>query len=543
MNFLKKIPFEIYLILFWGASILFVNPLGNFPLNDDWAYARSVMNLLDNGKLIIGDWPAMTLVGQTIYSAIFCKIFGFSFVTLRILSLIVSLIGILTFYKLVKLISSNKIIAAFASLLIFFNPLFFPLSFTFMTDVHFISIALLSIYFFFKFIYKDKLIYVLFASIFSVLATMIRQPGILIPFSFAIVILFKKLAIRRIIIAISPLLFNIIFLFIHYYLFIDAAIDSEYFIRYDKLITSTPSIHLYQIIERISLSILYIGLFLSPILLLFLNIRFTNRRSYLKLIIILPIILLLLKGGANFPVGNILYNLGLGPKVLIDSYLGDNVNPQINNNLWVIFLKTIAILSSVILFLIILQKDFIKKKDDNDSDQTYKSIKIFALISITGYILVLIIGKYYFDRYVIPLLVFFLILLIPQNIKLTRPKILFGVIGISIFAIFNLCATKDYLSWNRARWEAVDFLVEHNKIPVNEIDGGFEFNGWYDTGEINKIIKGDKSWWFVYDDKYAISFGEIKDYKKIKAFKFNQMLSSKNDSIYILKRKKPNAFI
>ena len=48
MNFLKRIPFGIYLILIWGISVLVVNPLGNFPLNDDWAYAQSVRDLCEH---------------------------------------------------------------------------------------------------------------------------------------------------------------------------------------------------------------------------------------------------------------------------------------------------------------------------------------------------------------------------------------------------------------------------------------------------------------------------------------------------------------
>ena len=46
-------------ILFWGIAILLVNPLGEFPLNDDWGYARVVQQLVETGEYDPGTWPVM----------------------------------------------------------------------------------------------------------------------------------------------------------------------------------------------------------------------------------------------------------------------------------------------------------------------------------------------------------------------------------------------------------------------------------------------------------------------------------------------------
>ena len=45
--------------------------------------------------------------------------------------------------------------------------------------------------------------------------------------------------------------------------------------------------------------------------------------------------------------------------------------------------------------------------------------------------------------------------------------------------ILTIGATHDYLSWNRVRWQALHNLMQEPQISPNDIDGGFEFNGWY----------------------------------------------------------------
>jgi len=43
------------LVMIFAVSIVVVNPLGDFPLDDDWSYARAVKGLVEHGD---GDRPA-----------------------------------------------------------------------------------------------------------------------------------------------------------------------------------------------------------------------------------------------------------------------------------------------------------------------------------------------------------------------------------------------------------------------------------------------------------------------------------------------------
>ena len=46
----------------WLVMVVIVNPIGNFPLNDDWAYAESIRILVDEKRFVFPDWSAPNYV-------------------------------------------------------------------------------------------------------------------------------------------------------------------------------------------------------------------------------------------------------------------------------------------------------------------------------------------------------------------------------------------------------------------------------------------------------------------------------------------------
>ena len=52
------------LTLGWVALVLLIGPWGDFPLNDDWCYAKSVQTLVETGQLKLYNWGEMTLVAH-----------------------------------------------------------------------------------------------------------------------------------------------------------------------------------------------------------------------------------------------------------------------------------------------------------------------------------------------------------------------------------------------------------------------------------------------------------------------------------------------
>ena len=67
----------------WLFMVLLANPVGEFPLNDDWSYSRAVQNLIEHGRLELTGFTSMPLIAQVFWGALFCLPFGFSFTALR----------------------------------------------------------------------------------------------------------------------------------------------------------------------------------------------------------------------------------------------------------------------------------------------------------------------------------------------------------------------------------------------------------------------------------------------------------------------------
>ncbi len=86
----------------WTLLAFVIDPRGDFPLIDDWAYGLPVRALLERGELRLTDWNSPILVAQAAWGALFCLPTGFSFTPLRISTLVAGLIGLIGMYGLIR---------------------------------------------------------------------------------------------------------------------------------------------------------------------------------------------------------------------------------------------------------------------------------------------------------------------------------------------------------------------------------------------------------------------------------------------------------
>jgi len=191
-------------------------------LNDDWSYAIAVQRMLEMGDFRPLGWTSSALITQTLWGTAFCSIFGYSFEVLRGATLMVSLLGVFTIYLLALQLKLSQKIALLLAVCIAFNPLWFALSFTFMTDVYFATFTAITLLFFVRFLQNQKWIDWSLGLIFSLIAILCRQFGLFMPMAFCVVFLFvnlkkftyKKISLRIILQAILPLIVGFIVLFL-----------------------------------------------------------------------------------------------------------------------------------------------------------------------------------------------------------------------------------------------------------------------------------------------------------------------------------------
>ncbi len=560
-KFLKKNPGLIMIFFLFIAVFLILSPVFEFPLNDSWAHAKSVKNLADNHQVEISEWTAASFVFQLFYGYLFTLPFGFSFTALRISTIVLSFLGIAVFYFILKELRFKESIATLASLILFFNPIYFNLSYTFMTDIPFISLVLIATLFFVKAIKKEDNILLLLGTIFSIFAFLIRQHGLLVPIAVFIFLLLNKkyiLKFRKItILLILPIASFLIFQF--WYFFVHG--QTIRYLGIEHLMIGLSTISRIVIYSFITLN--NISLYLFPFVIIYLlNIkRFIKEIRLRNFIILFSLFFICLLAGNTLYFlktnsfsflgyqGYILNANGLGPKLLAGSL--PNMFPTY---IWW-FLAVIAITLGSFLAIVIVKKiyEILRKFNIKALIEERFNLNIRDLCLFIGAIvllfLILLSSVYdlylvFFDRYFTALLPFFIILFLIsiRRFRYVR-RVLF--LTIIIFGIFSFIGTQDYINWNKARWYATTSLMQQN-ISEKQIDGGFEFNGWYtyeyalenlSEDDIRHPGKKDAvSWWFIVDDEYIVSFSEIESYITIKKLEYKSYLFPGKQYVYVLKR-------
>jgi hypothetical protein len=193
------------LVAVWALAALVVDLVGNFPLNDDWAYAFAVRALVQHGVLHLSGWTATNLIAQLLWGTLFCLPFGFSFTALRFSTLLLAMLGVLATYALLREAQAKPGPALIGAITLAFNPIYFALAFTFMTDVPFTAAAVASSWLLLRGLRRGRRVEIIAGVALAMAAILIRQIGLAIPIAFAIAYVVKRgLRIRRLIEAIIP---------------------------------------------------------------------------------------------------------------------------------------------------------------------------------------------------------------------------------------------------------------------------------------------------------------------------------------------------
>jgi len=180
MNRTHFIGYASLLIILFVAQFLFISPAGEFALNDNWVHTDSIRTWTKTGEFTIAPFAGPTFYVPILYGSTLTKIFGFSFSTLRISTLVLALSTLLFFYSLLTKITHKPIWAFIGVLTLWFNPIFYNLSFTFMTDIPALFFFMAGLYlYWFGFKRGDgRLLF--WGSIFAILGAYTRQTTILL---------------------------------------------------------------------------------------------------------------------------------------------------------------------------------------------------------------------------------------------------------------------------------------------------------------------------------------------------------------------------
>ncbi len=518
------------------------NPIGNFPINDDWQYARPVSSLVNQGQYISPDSYSPIIIAQVFYGAFFCKLFGFSFTVLRISVLILGIIGVLVFYTLVKLFTNYKV-AFMGALILLVNPLYFSLANSFMTDVPFLVLALISMYFFIISMENDRPVYyVIIATVFACIATLVRQFGVIIPIAFGLTMIIKawpQIQIGKVKYLVPAIVAIVAYTTGLWWL---AHIGSELKPYEGQQVGNFLSDILglsNRMFGRIGLIIYYAAVFLLPLLVV-LNIRglkqFSRRQKIITGIILLVCSIPLIHMWNMLPCGNYMNGEFIGPKTMrhLTGYNEYDISQSSR-----IVISIVSLLCAILLILnmVIAFKDSKSEaSDDSKSELFYQ--RIFIVFCLCGYSFLVFVFQAFFDRYLLlPIPLLFLLLVSKPGIviNLKGKRIIAAYSIIFLTGLMTLLETHDYMEWNRSKWKALDYLTKDCNISPHKIDGGYEFNGWYLIYPFNG--KAGRSCPYVDGDEYIVTHSTgFEGYKIIKQFQYQNYFPFEEKTMYIFHR-------
>lgn len=117
------------------VAIALTIPIAECGVNDDWSYTKTAFDLAQTGRLVYNGWAAAMLGAQAYWGALFVKLFGYSFLSVRLSTAPLAAGCAALLYSLHRRADLPPRIAVFGTLTITLSPLFVPWAASFMTDV------------------------------------------------------------------------------------------------------------------------------------------------------------------------------------------------------------------------------------------------------------------------------------------------------------------------------------------------------------------------------------------------------------------------
>lgn len=532
----------LLLTAIWTLLIVVANPVGDFPINDDWAYGASVRDLIAGRGFHFPSWSAASLVTNVLWGALFC-VFGFSFTALRASTLTLGLVGILGTYGAARELGASKAHAFLLALTLLATPLYFGLSNSFLSDVPFVAELVIGLWLFSRGMRTGSAAMFAGAIFIAVWAVLTRQAALAMPVVFGLAALGQRTDRKR----------NLAWAFGALVLVFGAL---RLFERWLKASGQMPPVYgkqtkelaaafaergasvAFDLITRNG-TVVYVGFFALPMVLLVaweLGRSAGRKQQVLAAVVALGYAHRVVHDlrGRVFPLfGNCLVNFGWGPVTLADVIYSGAKPPQAPYALLraVTWVGVVGV--GLLVFVLVLA---VLRLLWRRAEIASPALLTMALGFAALYWLAM--PLFYWDRYLV--LFVPLIALICASIKLPRITWLPAAASVAVIALqlwFSLAAVRDYLTWNRARWRALDDLTKQRGISPDEIDGGFEFGGLH---RYPKPPSPGKSTWWVKDDRYLVALTERPGYRVAARYPFSRWLTpSRPGAILTLERIEP----
>jgi hypothetical protein len=422
------------------------------------------------------------------------------------------------------------------------NPMFIYLSYTFMSDVFYLGMLLLSLSFYVRGIKSDSARALWVGSVFAAGAYLSRQLGVVLPIAAAAALILKERRLRwKSLVTIGALPAGVIVVHTIWLLYVHGLPWGAKLNALQNSLTQliSPGV-VPQMIWRLLIAFLYLGIFTLPIFLAqFAGFTWSRiPRSRLAKLYIFWLVLLgsltilaIATTGRPMPyLENTINRQGIGALTLAGHKTP--VTPD-----WVFWLVTFAAP-----FAGAAQGAFWTHALLNarrESAQSGSSLLIASLL-MAGLTALLV---YLWDEYLLVFIPASLYLVLRSG-SLRLRGWLVGLTACAAILAYDLVEMSDYMAWNSARWAAGEQLVARG-VPPGAIDGGLEWVGWheFETALPLAIAKGQANdlfaWMSITPKRYTLAFEPLTGYNTVNQVAYRVPVLDRVGHIYVLERAGP----
>jgi 4-amino-4-deoxy-L-arabinose transferase-like glycosyltransferase len=460
---------------------LLVLPRLTFPLQDEVHYVGPTVWLAETGRLVVPDGLSPSLIALVGWGAVFVKLFGGNFLTLRVATLVASALAALTFYALLRHLGFDRVRSALALGVLVLNPLYVSSSVIFITESLFLLLVLSSLYTGLLALQRGQGSLMLAAGLLAGGACLTRQIGGVVVVALAIGLLAAP-GLRR-----SPRLWVMLLgppaLAVTAYLLWAyspaGARPSSVFA--DTITWWTQQVRPSHVVRLLNFMLPYMGLFILPLIAihspaLVHHLARLDRRGKVTLsggllLVIIGFLYEWMKGVRYFPyLGNTLDLRGLFWKDFTAAQWGHPWLVAATLAMW----GAAGMMVGLTLNTLPLS---VRLWWRHPNFPVYVTGVLLAMASISSYFLV--------DRYFFPWLPFALIaaLAVTRSVRLSLP-LATGVLALA--AVVNVGLMVDYSERAALRWQIARSLVQ-NGIPANDIGASWEWQWWWGYWQVYHV--------------------------------------------------------
>ncbi len=472
----------IFTVCFWATW-----PIAAMGFGDDWSYIKSAQVFAQTGRFVYNGWATAMLGWQIPWGALFIRLFGFSFMAVKLSTFPLALATLFLFHLILVRFGISARNAIIGTLTLGLSPLFMPLAASFMTDISGLFVIVLCLYCCQRAVqaqtHTATIAWLSFAAASNLAGGTVRQIvwlGALVMVPSTGWLLRKRRGVLPTALALWIVCIVGVLYSMHWFAQQRYSIQEDIF-RASFSDWSPVLIHLLLITMYLSAQFLCLLLVVFPLLIVWLpHIRKISRSSFTKFVIFLVIWIVfesLFHWELLWPQGSLFKEFA----TFRDASAGSALDVQ---TFFLPWSGRLAISMLVLVtFLACVASVRLKLGAQNRTATPNGRSEIFWLCTpfVSSYFALLLpraaTGEIY-DRYVLgimPFAILCLLWLYQRHIAQELPA--YSAFALIVYTILAIAGTHDWYAWQRARLAAIN-EVRAAKVPRRNIQGGFEYDGW-----------------------------------------------------------------